>query len=286
MSNITLAESYVGKQAVKTLLESPVWETVIGPENGRGQTESNPHAHVHFALKGNMGSMNSGLDPIFWAHHCEVDRFFESWMVGMRVSGHPIPELDSKWKGELLDGYFDRKGAKVSCNVSDVLDASKWAFKYDTLISLDSSKRRPIVSTYKVPKERKLSSMVTGGRVAFAPNPEAAGALAAFKGSDNGMALTGGIKAPSWALNSLSLVLTGHFKHGQTIIVTNEKTELGAAFIFGGQGESHAGHEGMNNNEIHIDLASSVVYLNPSDIKIEITLDGRPWEGQAQLVFV
>jgi tyrosinase len=48
---------------------------------GTGELEANPHNTVHRLVAGFMGSQNlAGLDPIFWLHHCNVDRLWEAWM--------------------------------------------------------------------------------------------------------------------------------------------------------------------------------------------------------------
>src|SRR6185503_18384924 len=40
-----------------------------------------PHGVVHGAVGGNMTGFNfAGLDPIFWLHHCNIDRLWEAWM--------------------------------------------------------------------------------------------------------------------------------------------------------------------------------------------------------------
>jgi tyrosinase len=49
-----------------------------------GDLESNPHNTVHRLVGGNAGFMAdprlAGLDPLFWLHHCNIDRMWEAWM--------------------------------------------------------------------------------------------------------------------------------------------------------------------------------------------------------------
>jgi tyrosinase len=49
-----------------------------------GDLENNPHNTVHRLVGGNQGFMAdprlAGLDPIFWLHHCNIDRLWEAWM--------------------------------------------------------------------------------------------------------------------------------------------------------------------------------------------------------------
>jgi tyrosinase len=45
-----------------------------------GELENTPHGAVHVTVGGLMGSFNTaGLDPIFWLHHCNIDRLWEVW---------------------------------------------------------------------------------------------------------------------------------------------------------------------------------------------------------------
>ncbi|HYN98270.1 MAG TPA: tyrosinase family protein [Actinomycetota bacterium] len=45
-----------------------------------GELENVPHGAVHVTVGGLMGSFNTaGLDPVFWLHHCNIDRLWEVW---------------------------------------------------------------------------------------------------------------------------------------------------------------------------------------------------------------
>lgn len=53
--------------------------------NRAGDLERNPHNPVHVMIGGFEGGWMSdpdfaGLDPIFWLHHCNIDRMWEAWM--------------------------------------------------------------------------------------------------------------------------------------------------------------------------------------------------------------
>jgi tyrosinase len=52
--------------------------------NSAGDLEADPHNTVHRLIGGNNGFMGdprlAGLDPIFWLHHCNIDRLWEAWM--------------------------------------------------------------------------------------------------------------------------------------------------------------------------------------------------------------
>lgn len=73
--------------------------------NWTGQLESNPHNTVHRLVGGNQGFMAdpllAGLDPLFWLHHCNVDRLWEAWMA---TPGKTMVR-DPRW----LNGPADRR---------------------------------------------------------------------------------------------------------------------------------------------------------------------------------
>jgi tyrosinase len=49
--------------------------------NRAGDLERDPHNVVHVMVGGFMGDpITAGLDPLFWLHHCNIDRLWEAWM--------------------------------------------------------------------------------------------------------------------------------------------------------------------------------------------------------------
>jgi tyrosinase len=69
-----------------------------------GDLENNPQNTVHRLVGGDEGFMANalmaGLDPIFWLHHCNIDRMWEAWM---NAPGKTMVR-DPRW----LDGPADR----------------------------------------------------------------------------------------------------------------------------------------------------------------------------------
>ena len=54
----------------------PVWQRAGG---GKSLLERTPHDQVHVWINGNMVTLMSPLDPIFWLHHCNIDRLWAEW---------------------------------------------------------------------------------------------------------------------------------------------------------------------------------------------------------------
>ncbi|MBC7661719.1 MAG: tyrosinase family protein [Chitinophagaceae bacterium] len=46
-----------------------------------GRFEGLPHNKVHATIQGDMGAFTSPRDPIFWLHHCNVDRLWTVWVT-------------------------------------------------------------------------------------------------------------------------------------------------------------------------------------------------------------
>ncbi|BAN53785.1 MULTISPECIES: tyrosinase family protein [Pseudomonas] len=71
-----------------------------------GDLERNPHNTVHRLIGGNYGFMAdpllAGLDPIFWLHHCNIDRLWEAWMS--TAGKHMV--RDPQWLNGPLDRVF------------------------------------------------------------------------------------------------------------------------------------------------------------------------------------
>ena len=114
------------------------------PELGvRGQLENVPHGSVHVLVGGarpaNPGNgylssfYTAGLDPLFWLHHCNIDRLWEAWMT---KAGSNM-ESGKQW----LDGPSGRAFAVPKLDGSDLenftardtLSGGKFHVGYDDL---------------------------------------------------------------------------------------------------------------------------------------------------------
>lgn len=58
--------------------------------------EGNPHDFVHGQIGGSMGSVpTAAADPIFWMHHCNIDRLWEAWITA--AGGRKMPPSSDPW---------------------------------------------------------------------------------------------------------------------------------------------------------------------------------------------
>jgi tyrosinase len=66
----------------------PVWQRRSG---AKALLERTPHDQVHVWINGNMVTLMSPLDPIFWLHHCNIDRLWAEWNArGHRNTSSPL----------------------------------------------------------------------------------------------------------------------------------------------------------------------------------------------------
>lgn len=82
-----------------------------------------PHGAVHVSIGGDMGAFETaGLDPIFWLHHCNIDRLWNKWLKGGGGRSNP-PASDTAWHNTLFT-FFDENGAQVQMKGADIVDAA------------------------------------------------------------------------------------------------------------------------------------------------------------------
>lgn len=99
---------------------------------GYGSLEGTPHNIVHGTIGGNMGTFMSPLDPIFWLHHCNVDRL---WMEWNKTFANPGGTADSDyWQNfDFADNFVDGEGNPVtSVIVNTLFDTFALGYRYDT----------------------------------------------------------------------------------------------------------------------------------------------------------
>jgi tyrosinase len=89
-----------------------------------------PHGSIHGAVNGNMCCVQSAAqDPIFWAHHSNVDRQWNLWLA--QGGGRTNPLSDAAWKNTSFT-FFDECCREVRMTACEVLRAAKQlSYKYE-----------------------------------------------------------------------------------------------------------------------------------------------------------
>jgi tyrosinase len=82
-----------------------------------------PHGAVHGSVGGWMGAFETaGQDPIFWLHHCNIDRLWNRWLAGGGGRSNP-PTSDTAWHNTNFT-FFDENGTQVQMKGADIIDAA------------------------------------------------------------------------------------------------------------------------------------------------------------------
>lgn len=131
-------KNYVGPVKIGSIQSNPDFASYGGANPGRGALEATPHNFVHRWVGGTKGSNMvqyfSPLDPIFWMHHCNIDRLYSDWLSR---PGHKPPSDQSAWRDASFNDFFDPAGRPAgkewTCGIT--VDSEAMGYVYDTLKS-------------------------------------------------------------------------------------------------------------------------------------------------------
>lgn len=89
-----------------------------GGGNVVGKIEMTPHGSMHMAVGGFMSAFNTaGLDPVFWLHHCNIDRLWTVWMRRNPLHRNPAQAL---WRTGVTFAFRDA-GRNVAEHTSSAM---------------------------------------------------------------------------------------------------------------------------------------------------------------------
>lgn len=120
------------------VLDSPFTPASFHNWSEIGLLDMQPHGAVHVTVGGYMGSFETaGLDPVFWVHHCNLDRLWETYS---RDLGHGYPfESGTDPEGPAADSWrdhqfqFDRPdGVSPPWRAPDLIAVEALGYLYDT----------------------------------------------------------------------------------------------------------------------------------------------------------
>ena len=94
-----------------------------------GSLEATPHGSMHVRVGGWMGRFNTaGLDPVFWLHHCNIDRLWEVWRK--RDARRQDPSA-AAWTTNVTFDFHDASGQVVSLRPSQVVSTTAAPLFYE-----------------------------------------------------------------------------------------------------------------------------------------------------------
>jgi tyrosinase len=90
--------------------------------------EGSPHGAVHVMIGGNMGSVPTAAnDPIFWMHHCNIDRVWDQWLNLNAGRANPA---DAAFLNQMYS-FADETGTTVTVRVADIISSATLCYRYD-----------------------------------------------------------------------------------------------------------------------------------------------------------
>lgn len=97
--------------------------------------ESQPHNLVHGAIGGQMGAWLSPTDPIFFMHHCNIDRLWHVWARKQAANGltfGPPAALEAAYLAENFLFFHDAKGDPASLQTAgDYEQIATFGYDYE-----------------------------------------------------------------------------------------------------------------------------------------------------------
>ncbi|MGV0743829.1 tyrosinase family protein [Mycolicibacterium sp. XJ870] len=115
-----------------------------GMDGAKGDLENQPHDIIHGWVGGLMNNPDTAArDPIFWLHHANIDRLWESWRI--KTGNNPTA---AQWLNKTFQ-LRDKSGALVRMAVSEVLNTEKLNYTYDKLPA-----EPPVAAVAPQPRER------------------------------------------------------------------------------------------------------------------------------------
>jgi tyrosinase len=102
----------------------------------RSQTEGALHNLVHRWVNGSMYDMTSPNDPVFWLHHCNIDRLWAMWQYQHPSASFYLPVSGASLGHNLMDAMIFSGGGPApwvgSATPADVINHHALGYRYDT----------------------------------------------------------------------------------------------------------------------------------------------------------
>ncbi|HEX3151880.1 MAG TPA: tyrosinase family protein [Gemmataceae bacterium] len=144
----------------KTYIDSPTGSLGFCP-----RMDQNPHFFTHIAIGGDMADFATvGGDPLFYLHHCNLDRLWESW----NRLGNSNP-TDPKYLNRKFT-FADRNGKRVDLPVSAADRIAQSGYEYD-VYAKPPERQAEAAKTAPVKPEPKSPTRASAPAARPAPAP-------------------------------------------------------------------------------------------------------------------
>lgn len=139
-------DTYVGTKKINDIQSNPDYATYGGAVSGTGTLEATPHNFIHRWVGGiesggrkvsNMVQTFSPMDPIFWMHHCNIDRLYSNWLS----RGFKPPINNPAWRDRSFNDFYDKDknkvGSQFTCGMT--VDSRVMGYVYDSLLAVPAT---------------------------------------------------------------------------------------------------------------------------------------------------
>jgi tyrosinase len=132
--------TFVGSSVINRIQQNPDYATYGGSSSGAGELEGTPHNFIHRWVGGakssNMVQAFSPLDPIFWMHHCNIDRLYSNWLARPKH----FPPADTTRQNRSFNDFFDPDGkpAGSAFTCGATVDSNVMGYVYDEIMEVPS----------------------------------------------------------------------------------------------------------------------------------------------------
>jgi peroxiredoxin/N-acetylneuraminic acid mutarotase len=178
----------------KFYIDSPTGSLGFNP-----RMDQNPHFFTHIAIGGDMADFATvGGDPLFYLHHCNLDRIWESWNRLGNSNPTESNYLDRKF------AFGDRGGKRVDLAVGEGDRTAQLGYEYDAYEN--APQPRPESSQEAAARQATIRSLYErqhGAKNAMSITaPSETGGAMEVTEADRGKsaAAPGPALAPSWTL--------------------------------------------------------------------------------------
>lgn len=128
-------QTIVGPAAMTSIMGEPDFElfgsgaatALRGGGGFQGVLEQGPHNYIHGFTGGTMGSYMSPLDPIFWLHHCNIDRIWFDWNSAGNANTNDPTYTNFELSGLFVDG----NSQPLKYNVGALILAPLLTYRYE-----------------------------------------------------------------------------------------------------------------------------------------------------------
>jgi tyrosinase len=124
-----------------------------------GRLECVPHDNVHGFVGGWMQNVPSAAgDPIFFMHHCQIDRLYASWEAESGISynwGNSSTQPDENtWTKVKMGTFVDENGQLVKVKLGGAINTSALNYGYDKLAPQAPAQVSALLATRAHPTNR------------------------------------------------------------------------------------------------------------------------------------